>query len=152
MGSWTARTAEIVIAEIGVDMTRLPTAAHLCSWAGVCPGTNESAGKTRPASRHGNPWLISALVETGWAATAPVAATCRPGSGGSPNDEVNKRAPIAIAHNLLTIFWWMLTERLAYHEIGPGYLAEHDRPDRRRRQLVDQLKRLGYHVDLTPAA
>jgi transposase len=146
------RTAEIVIAEIGVDMTRFPTAGHLCSWAGVSPGNNESAGKHRPAARHGNPWLTSALVEAGWAATRTRGCYLQTRFWRIAKRRGQQRALIAIAHSLLTIFWWMLTENVPYHELGPDYLAGRDQPDRRRRQLVDQLERLGYHVDLTPAA
>jgi transposase len=147
------RTAEIVIAEIGVDMNRFATAGHLCSWAGVSPGNNESAGKHRaPPSRHGNPWLTSALVEAAWAATRTKGCYLQVRFWRIAKRRGQQRALIAIAHSLLTIIWWMLTENVAYHELGPDYLAGHDNHDRRRRQLVDQLQRLGYNVALTPAA
>lgn len=147
------RTAEIVIAEIGTDMSRFPTPAHLCSWAGVCPGNNESAGKHRPPpSRHGNPWLTSALVEAAWGAVRTKDSYLRVRFWRIAKRRGQQRALIAIAHSLLVIYWWILHENVPYRELGPDYLAGRDNPDRRRRQLVDQLERLGYHVALTPAA
>ncbi len=147
------RTAEIIIAEIGVDMSRFPTPGHLCSWAGVCPGNNESAGKHRPPpSRHGSPWLTSALVEAAWAATRTKGCYLQVRFWRIAKRRGQQRALIAIAHSLLTIIWWMVTENTPYRELGPDYRAGHDSPERRRRQLVDQLQRLGYDVALTPAA
>jgi transposase len=147
------RSAEIVIAEIGTDMSRFPTPAHLCSWAGVCPGNNESAGKHRtPPARHGNPWLTSALVEAAWAATRTHDCYLRVRFWRIAKRRGQQRALIAVAHSLLVIYWWMLHDGLAYRELGPDYLAGKDNPDRRKRQLVDQLERLGYDVALTPIA
>lgn len=146
------RTAEIVIAEIGDDMSRFPTPGHLCSWAGVAPGNNESAGKHRPASRHGNPWLTSALVEAGWAATRTHGCYLQVRFWRIARRRGQQRALIAVAHSLLVIFWWMLHDGVPYRELGPDYLTGRDDPDRRRRQLIDQLQRLGYHVEITPAA
>lgn len=147
------RSAEIIIAEIGVDMGRFPTPGHLASWAGLCPGNNESAGKHRSTTtRSGNPWLTSALVEAAWAAvrTKDCYLTVRFQRIRKRRGE--QRALIAIAHTLLVICWHLLTNNTVYDELGTDYLAGRDQPERRRRQLVAQLEQLGYSVALAPAA
>jgi transposase len=147
------RSAEIILAEIGVDMTRFATPAHLASWAGVCPGNNESAGKHRSThTRSGNLWLQSALVEAGWSAVRTKDCYLAVRFWRIAKRRGQQRALIAIAHSLLIIIWHMLNEGTVYTEIGADYLARNDNPDRRRRHLVNQLEHLGYQVELTPAA
>jgi transposase len=140
------RTAEALVAEIGTDMTRFPTAKHLASWAGMCPGNHESAGKRRSgATRKGSPWLRAALTEAAWGAShtkqtylgaqyrrlAP-----RPG---------RNRAIIAVAHSILTIAYHLLTRGQDYVELGPNYFDERDQHTTERR-LIDRLERLGLKV------
>jgi transposase len=147
------RNAEIIIAEIGVDMTRFATAAHLASWAGLCPGNNESAGKHRSThTRSGSPWLQSALVEAAWSAIRTKDCYLAVRFWRIAKRRGQQRALIAIAHTILVICWYMLTDGTVYNELGVDYLAHNDNPDRRRRQLINQLEHLGYHVKLTPAA
>lgn len=147
------KTAQIVIAEIGVDMTRFPTPGHLASWAGLCPGNNESAGKHRSThTRSGNPWLSSALVEAAWTVTRSKDCYLAVRFWRIAKRRGQQRALIAVAHTILVICWHLLTEGATYTELGSDYLARNDQPDRRRRQLVDQLERLGYQVELSPAA
>jgi len=147
------KTAQIIVAEIGVDMSRFPTPGHLASWAGVCPGNNESAGKHRSThTRSGNQWLTSALVEAAWAAVHTKNCYLAVRFWRIARRRGQQRALIAIAHTILIISWHLLNDHTTYEELGTDYLARNDNPDRRRRQLVDQLQRLGYQVELTPAA
>ena len=147
------RGAEIILAEIGVDMTRFATAGHLASWAGVCPGNNESAGKHRSThTRHGDLWLQSALVEAAWAAIRTKNCYLAVRFWRIAKRRGQQRAAMAIAHTLLIIIWHMLKDGTIYTELGVDYIVRNDNPDRRRRHLINQLEHLGYQVELTPAA
>jgi transposase len=147
------RGAEIILAEIGVDMGRFATPGHLASWAGVCPGNNESAGKHRSThTRHGDLWLQSALVEAAWAAIRTKNSYLGVRFWRIARRRGQQRAAMAIAHTLLIIIWHMLNDGTIYTEIGVDYLIRNDNPDRRRRHLIKQLQQLGYQVELSPAA
>ena len=147
------RNAEIIIAEIGVDMTRFATPAHLASWAGVCPGNNESAGKKKMTkTRSGNPWLASALVEAAWAASRTKGCYLGVRFWRIAKRRGQQRALMAIAHTILVICWHLLNDNTTFEELGRDYLAGKDQPDRRRKLLVRQLEQLGYNVELTTAA
>jgi transposase len=147
------RTAEIIIAEIGIDMERFPTAQHLASWAGMCPGNNESAGKRRSGkSRNGDPWLQSALVEAGWSASRTKGTSMQARFWRITKRRGAEKATYAVGHHLLVVIWWMLHEHVPYNEMGGDYLARHVDPQRRQRQLVHQLEQLGLKVTLEPAA
>ncbi len=144
------RIAEIFVAEVGVELRRFPTAAHLAAWAGLAPGNNESAGKRRPATtRKGSPWLRAALVEAAQAAgrtkSTYVGAQYRrllPRKG-------KKRAVVAVAHTLLVMAYYVLTRREPYRDLGTNYFDERDRQAVERR-LVHRLEALGYTVSLQP--
>lgn len=146
------RVAETVIAEIGVDMSRFPTAAHLASWVGLCPANNESAGKRkRGASRHGNTHLCTVLVEAAWSASRTrtyLGARFHRFHRKFGSDGATKAA-LATAHALIVIIWNILTTNTPYKDLGHDYYDR--RPttnpaDHHKRQL----EALGYTVTLTP--
>ena len=149
------RTAEVVIAEIGVDMSRFPTAGHLASWAGLCPGHYESAGKQRSGKARKGAALRTALCEAAWSAARTrdtyLAARFKRFSRrfGKRNEG---KAIFAVAHTMLVAIWWMLTNNVDYQELGGDYFEQRTDQAAQTRRLVRQLERLGHQVNLTPAA
>jgi hypothetical protein len=119
----------------------------------MCPGNNESAGKQRSGrTRHGDPWLQSALVEAGWSAARSKNTSMRARFYRLAKRRGYERAVYAVAHHLLAVIWWMLSERVPYNEMGEDYQTKRIDPERRRRYLIDQLEHLGHQVTLEPAA
>jgi transposase len=145
------RTAEVVIAEIGTDMSRFVTSGHLASWAGLCPGNDESAGRRRSGrTRHGDKWLRAALVQSAWAASHTktyLAAQYHR----LAKRRGKKKALVAVAHSLLGIIYQVLTKGEAYRELGADYLDKLA-PERLTRQLVKRLESLGHKVTLDDEA
>ena len=143
------RTAEVIVAEVGADVRRFPTAAHLAAWAGMCPGNNASGGKRRPArARKGSPWLRAALAEAAWAA-----ARCRQGYLPAQFRRLaarrgRKRAIVAVGHTIVVIVHHLLARGTTFEDLGGLYFDERDREAVRRR-AVARLEALGFDVDLT---
>ena len=146
------RGAECIIAEIGADMSCFATARHLASWAGRCPGNDQSAGKRRSGkTRNGSKWLDYALEEAAMAAIrvrdsyfAAQYQRLKPRRG-------HKKALGAVKHSMLCAIWHMLATGETYRDLGGDYFTTRD-PERQTRRLVKQLERLGHHVTLQEAA
>jgi len=142
------QVARTLVAEIGIDMTAFPTAAHLISWAGLCPQLRESAGKRQSTRlRKGAPWLKPVLVQAAWAASRKKDSYLRSQFGRLKARRGPKKAVVAVAASMLTAAYFMLRDGTAYQDLGGHYFDQVDRP-RATKTLVRRLEKLGYHVEL----
>jgi transposase len=144
-------SAGVILAEIGRDMSRFPTAGHLISWAGLCPKNDESAGKRRSTRmRKGAPWLKTTLVQCAWAAARKKASYLQAQFHRLRARRGAKKAIGALAASILTIIYRMLTDGTLYHDLGPDHFDKRGKGKQVHR-LINRLQNLGFTVEITPA-
>src|SRR2546421_994186 len=145
-------TAVSIVAETGGDMTRFPTAAHLCSWAGMCPGHDESAGKRRSGTtRKANRYLRGALIQSALGASHTKHSALQARYHRVKRHRGHKKAVVAVGHQILEIAYYVMRDGVTYDEIGPDYF-ERRHADRAVRRHVRQLEALGVNVTIEKAA
>ena len=147
------QTAEIIVAEIGIDMSRFPTADHLASWAGVAPGNNESGGKRRSGkTRKGNQHLRVALVQAANAAARTRGTYLKAQYQRLAMRRGHKRAIMALAHSILVIAYCLIVRKQPYQELGGDYFDKIS-PEKTAKRLIKRLEQLGFQVSVreTPA-
>jgi transposase len=147
-----ALNAQVVLSEIGLDMSRFPSDRHLISWAGICPRNDESAGKRRSNRlRKGAPWLKTALVQSAWAAVRKKDSYLRAQFHRIKARRGAKKAIMAVAASLLTAIYHMLKNGTTYQDLGPNHFDRRSKEQQTHR-LVKRLADLGYAVALAPLA
>jgi transposase len=146
-------SAQAIIAEIGVDMKRFPTAGHLCAWAGVAPASYESAGKKRPAgTRHGCTWLRRVLIEVARAACRTKGSYFSAQYSRIARRRGPNKAAVAVANSILAVIWHLLTNGCMYEDPGADYFERRHDPAVEAKRLQARIEALGFDVTLSPKA
>jgi transposase len=141
-----------IVAETGGDMSRFPSAGHLCSWGAMCPGQNESAGKRHSGkTRKGNRYLRRTLIQAGLAATRKNGSALQAHYHRVKRRRGHKKAVVAIGHQILEIAYYIMRDGVTYHELGADYFDRRHK-ERAVRRHIRQLESLGFHVTLNHAA
>lgn len=144
--------AQVLISEIGIDMSRFPTAGHLLSWAGLCPRSDQSAGKRRSTRmKKGAPWLKTTLVQCAWAASRTKGSYFQAQYHRIRARRGSKKAVCAVAASLLTTAYHMLKNGTPYQDLGPHHFDQHAK-HRHALRLLKHLQNLGYAVQIQPIA
>ena len=147
------RAAECIIAEIGADMTRFPTAGHLASWAGMAPGNNITGGKRQSGTTtKGNVWLAEILNQCAWSAARSRNTYLSAQYWRLARRIGKKKAATAVGHSILVICWHLLSNNADYDDLGGDYFTRRGNTDRHQDHLVRQLQDLGYQVTLRKVA
>jgi transposase len=142
--------ARVIVAEIGTDMGRFPSAGHLVSWAGLCPRNDESASKRRSTRlRHGAPWLKTTLVQCAWAASRKRDGYLRAQFRRLRQRRGPKKAVCAVAASILTAAWHMLRDGTLWHDLGPDHFQRRS-PEQQAEALARQIAKLGFACTITP--
>ncbi len=145
------RLAQVLIAEVGADLKQFKDAAHLSSWAGMCPGNHESAGKRKSGkTRKGSVWLRRALVEAAHGAARTKDKYFSNLYHRLAGRRGKKRAIVAVGHSLLVTGYYLITRQRDYEDLGPNYFDERNK-QAVKRQAIKRLERLGFRVELRPA-
>jgi transposase len=146
------RNAQVIVAELGPDLSRFPSARHLAAWAGLCPANKTSGGKRqRAGTRKGNPWLRQAMVEAGWAAGRAKKSYLGEQFRRLCGRLGRKRAVVAVGHSILTIVYFLLARGTRYEDLGVDYVPARQKAERERR-AIKQVEALGYRVVREPSA
>ncbi|MBW1690463.1 MAG: IS110 family transposase [Deltaproteobacteria bacterium] len=144
------RTAENIIAEIGVDMSRFPTHRHLASWAGLCPGNNESAGKRKSGrTRKGDCWFRRTMIEASWAASRTKNTYLSSQYHRLAPRRGKKKASVAVAHSITVIVYYVMKELRPFVDLGADYFDRLN-VSHIKRYYVKRLERLGFKVTIDP--
>jgi transposase len=145
-----ALSAQVIVSEIGIDMSRFPSDGHLVSWAGICPRNDESAGKRRSNRlRKGAPWLKTTLVQCAWSAVRQKDSYLRAQFYHVKARRGPKKAIIAVAASILTAVYHMLKTGKTYQDLGPNHFQRRNK-DQQKHLLIKRLADLGYAAALTP--